>query len=480
MSQAKLEAAFNALSTNLSHNNYTEQEHTLFNRAIGILFEHPLHHEPTLIKVIQLLVEQDVDMPVVISAIIAPMLWDSTISTDVVRNVFGKTITQLVTSLDCTEINRLCSWTNQSDNTDNSCCLSEKISNRTLLSIALLLIDLEQMAAGNKDINLMKAREALHIFAPLASLFNQREIRRRLEDTAFQLLEPDIYVKFKRELEPIPALDIEILQILKDGLQILLERSAIKGEIQGRVKSLYSLHAKVERSGRSVKSIMDRIGLRIIVNSITECYKVIGIIHSHFRSIPCCFDDYISSPKENGYQSLHTCIFPVRNISYKPVELQIRTKLMNNEAEFGVAAHFKYKSTVDTVSANNHSSNPMSDESEAENSQKPDKDEFLWLLKQQVHTDNMVIFGPAGKIMHCPVGITTGQYLEKAMIKVCPQTLILVNGEPSSMSTTLHDTDSVEVVRSDRAVRQLKMILNNDWEPHKTTESIITTVSSLW
>lgn len=456
MSQAKLEPTSDIPPVNRCQNHYTENELALFHRAITILQKHSQQPTPAIISVAQLLIEQRIDAPVIISTILGPMLLASTICPASVREMFGNTIVPLIASLGRPE-----SGTSPSDDSSHAHYPSVNVSHKGILSIALLLIDLEQMAAGNTKRNLVKAHEALQTFAPLAGRLHQREIRRRLEDAAFRILKPDIYQKLQQRVEPLPALDVQILNILKDGLRILMERNAIKGEVQGRIKSIYSLYTKIVRSGRSVQSIMDRIGLRIIVNSIPDCYKVLGIVHSHFTSIPCCFDDYISSPKKNGYQSLHTCIFPVRNNSYKPVEIQIRTELMNNEAEFGVAAHSKYKNKISTVSTNTHQFRPLPDEMEAKDILGPNADEFLWLLHQQVYTNNMVIWGSAGKVMHCPRNITVGQYLQKAKIEMYPPALILVNGEPSNISDILHDTDSVEVIWPDQSGRALKMISNS-------------------
>ncbi|SHO53195.1 HD domain-containing protein [Desulfopila aestuarii] len=456
MSQAKSESAFTAPSAMCCQNHYTENEHALFQRAFTILQKRSQQPTPAIISVAQLLIEQGIHAPVVISTILAQMLLASTIRPATVRELFGNTIVPLVASLGRPESSK-----NPCNDSSHTHCLSANISHKAILSIALLLIDLEQMAAGNTKPNLLKAQEALQTFVPLAGRLNQREIRRRLEDAAFRILEPDIYQQLQQRVEPLPTLDVQILNILKNGLRILLERNAIKGEVQGRIKSIYSLYTKIVRSGRSIQSIMDRIGLRIIVNSIPDCYKVLGIVHSHFTSIPCCFDDYISSPKKNGYQSLHTCIFPVRNISYKPVEIQIRTELMNTEAEFGVAAHSKYKNKIGTVSTNTHQFSPLPDEIEAKDILGPNADEFLWLLHQQVYTNNMVIWGSAGQVMHCPRNITVGQYLQKAKIEVYPQALILVNGVPSKVSDILHDTDSVEVVWPDQSVRALKRTSNS-------------------
>ncbi|MDD5722564.1 MAG: hypothetical protein PHY29_02360 [Syntrophales bacterium] len=145
------------------------------------------------------------------------------------------------------------------------------------------------------------------------------------------------------------AEDGRSLQILLASVQGLLDKNGIEGRVQGRNKGLFAIRSKMIRTGKSLEEIMDRVGLRVIVASVPECYAALDLLHDHFESIPGTLDDYIALPKANGYQSLHTCVYPSRKISHKPIEFQIRTELMHIEAEYGAAAHWRYK--IDTVSA---------------------------------------------------------------------------------------------------------------------------------
>jgi (p)ppGpp synthase/HD superfamily hydrolase len=126
-------------------------------------------------------------------------------------------------------------------------------------------------------------------------------------------------------------------------VQHLLTKNGIRARIQGRIKSAAEIRSKMLRTGKTIDEIMDRVGLRIIVNSVLECYFVLGLLHAHYSPIPGSFDDYINRPKSNGYQSLHTCVYPLRKISDMPIEFQVRTELMHMEAEHGAAAHWRYK-----------------------------------------------------------------------------------------------------------------------------------------
>ena len=148
-------------------------------------------------------------------------------------------------------------------------------------------------------------------------------------------------------IEPIREQDQICLSPLEDGVARLLARRGLDATIQSRTKGLYSLYRKMRRLDASLDDVMDRVGLRIIVPSVEACYEVVGLLHTRFRPVPGTIDDYIGFPKQNGCQSLHTCVYPVPEVSAKPVEFQVRTERMHREAEYGVAAHWLYKNHVE-------------------------------------------------------------------------------------------------------------------------------------
>jgi GTP pyrophosphokinase len=173
-------------------------------------------------------------------------------------------------------------------------------------------------------------------------------LRRQLEDASFRILEPRLYQELAQRVEPIRADDEICLAVLQTGVKRLLDENGIVGTVEGRTKGLYSLYRKMRRLNCPLRSIMDRIGLRVIVSSIAACYRVLELLQTRFRPVPGTFDDYIAHPKANGYRSLHICFYPVPDLSYKPVEFQIRTAQMHREARFGAAAHWRYKINEET------------------------------------------------------------------------------------------------------------------------------------
>jgi GTP pyrophosphokinase len=222
-------------------------------------------------------------------------------------------------------------------------------------------------------------------------------MRKRLEDASFRLLQPRLYAELARRVARTQVEDEMCLVVLQAGVQRLLDESGIAGRVEGRTKGLYSVYHKMRRCNCPLGSIMDRIGLRVIVPSIPACYRVLELLHTRFRPVPGTFDDYIAHPKANGYRSLHACFYPVPRLSYKPVEFQIRTVEMHHQAQYGPAAHWRYKRVAE-----------MGPESEArlewlcgllrarEPASAPPA--FIQRLYRQVFDDRLIVFhrdGPA-------------------------------------------------------------------------------------
>jgi GTP pyrophosphokinase len=191
------------------------------------------------------------------------------------------------------------------------------------------------------------ARETLDLYVPLADRMGMGALRTRLEDASFHLLQPATHAEMTQSLERIRQQDQLCLSLLRDGVGKLLQQRGIDARLEGRVKGLYSIYRKMCRLDSPLDDVMDRIGLRIVVPSVEACYHVLGLLHTRFRPVPGTYDDYIRFPKENGYRSLHTCVYPVPDVSAKPVEFQIRTEAMHREAEYGVAAHWLYKNEAE-------------------------------------------------------------------------------------------------------------------------------------
>jgi len=300
-------------------------------------------------RVAGLLLGQKADAVTLAAALLAPTIWYAGTTLSEIRDAFGEAVAATLAEFGTPTALR--TDTEPHRRKDIHALLASLTGNtrKVVLRLAFRLIELEHAAepaeTGLRDL----ARETLDLYVPLADRLGLGGLRKQLEETSFRILYPDIYRDLQQKVSPIQIEDDRCLNILMEGVKRLLTKNGIDGEVQGRTKSLYGIYTKMTRSGASLHEIMDRIGLRVIVSSVPECYSVLGLLHSHFRPIPGTFDDYIGLPKENGYQSLHTCVYPVPEISYKPVEFQIRTESMHREAQFGVAAHWSYKEKEEVV-----------------------------------------------------------------------------------------------------------------------------------
>jgi GTP pyrophosphokinase len=279
---------------------------------------------------------------------------------------------------------------------------------------------------------------------PIAHRLSLGDLYRRLEDVSFHILDPAGYESLKQEVTPIQAGDDKCLEILIEGVSRLLDKNRIHAAISGRT-SLYSIHQKITRTKKPLAEIMDRVGLRVIVATVRECYTVLGLLHTHFKLIPGTFDDYIGMPKENGYQSLHTCIYPVRELSHKPIEFQIRTELMHREAEHGSAAHWLYKGKPsDTGKATTDSS--WMHGLVRQHEQAKSTEAFIEMLHRCVYENHLVVFGKGGQITHLHGGATVLDYLNTTNIVDPAGAAVKVNGEIVGIECVLRDGDSIEIV----------------------------------
>lgn len=419
--------------------NYAHNECSFIHEALA-LTQDKLSDNSSLIQgVVQVLVDQKAAPSVIVAFLTAPLLWGRFITPAVVTKKFGSQVSSLLKHFAPPQY-RPGTFSN-TDCINNIQALSSPLSgptNQVLLALAIILFELQSIIIKRQQYNREKIEDILWFTVQLASKHSFRTFRRSLEDTAFNIFNPEVYNALKSQVAPLSAEDERCLVILKKTLVGLLKQNGIAADIQGRIKSLYSIHCKICHSDKSLESIMDRIGLRIIVATVPECYRVLGLLHSHFQHIPGSFDDYIGFPKENGYQSLHTCVYPVRGIAYKPIEFQIRTICMHKEAEYGCAAHRQYKRREQTV--------PTAERPQPLHNRSTSKKDFLRFLHRSCHTGTIAIFGREGLVHHLPAHSNVGQYLRKAGIKVSPGDLIMVNRNPADERYVLKDNDSVEVI----------------------------------
>ncbi len=296
-----------------------------------------------------------------------------------------------------------------------------------------------------------KAQETLEIYAPLAHRLGIQAMKWELEDLSFSVLYPKLYVEIESLVRQRTPQREEFVQQVIDAVNDDLKQSKIKGSVAGRPKQYYSIYQKMIVRGREFDEIYDLVGIRVLVNSVRDCYAVLGAIHARWNPIPNRFKDYIATPKFNLYQSLHTTVIGPDG---RAVEIQIRTNEMHQRAEFGVAAHWKYKERVNAGKANELSAATDADMAwlahisdwQAETS---DPGEFLDSLRFEIGAKEVYVFTPQGKVIGLPAGATPVDFAYAVHTEVGHRTMgAKVNGRLVPLESELQSGDSVEIFTS--------------------------------
>lgn len=409
------------------------------------------HTHRNSLNVAGLLIDEGADAVTVSAALAAGPLWQGLIRLEDILEQVDQRVAATLSGLPSPERMQIDARNRRRESIRALLSSLDGTPRKVILLVAYRAAALEHSGSRPGEESARMARETLEFYVPLANRLGLGHLRRHLEDSCFRILEPEEYDRLHREVAPIQAEDDECLKILVPGVKHLLKQNGIQGRVQGRTKSLHGIHRKMLRTGRSAKEIMDRIGIRVIVSSVPDCYTLLGLLHAHFKPIPGTFDDYIGLPKDNGYQSLHTCVYPVREISHKPIEIQIRTELMHMEAEHGTAAHWRYKSETATEQT-------IQDQSQwirgliRQHEEAPSAEAFINRLHRQVFQNHLVVFGKGGRIVRLPERATVKSYLDKLNIPAAEDVSVKVNGVFVAIDRPLRDGDSVEVVGNRRTV----------------------------
>src|SRR6266545_54074 len=293
------------------------------------------------------------------------------------------------------------------------------------------------------------ARETMDIYAPLAQRLGLGQIAHELEDSAFQYLEPEEY----RQIAGLLTASRESRERYLDQVETLLrqeiERQGLKGELTGRAKHIYSIHLKMRKyteMGKSFNDIYDLLAIRVLVENVTDCYHALGIVHGLWRPLPGLFDDYIANPRENVYQSLHTTVM---GPGARPLEVQIRTYEMHRTAEYGVAAHWRYKepsSRHDEVFEERINWLRQLLEWQRETAE---AEEFVEYIQTDLFRDQVFVFSPKGEIKDLPAGSTPIDFAFRIHTDIGFHCVgARVNGRLVPLTYKVQNGDMVEIVTS--------------------------------
>jgi GTP pyrophosphokinase len=288
------------------------------------------------------------------------------------------------------------------------------------------------------------ARETLDIFAPVASRLGIWEIKWELEDLAFRYVNPEKYKEIAEQLsERRPDREEQIEEIKKRLIEVLANNN-IQAEISGRPKHIYSIYKKMLKKEKSFDLVRDVRAVRLLVQDIPACYSALGVIHTTWRPVPGEFDDYIADPKDNFYQSLHTAVF---YDDKKPLEVQIRTLEMHNNAEYGIAAHWRYKEGAKTTDKNFEKRIAWLRNMMDWGKDVSDAQEFVESMKSDVFQDRVYVFTPRGDAIDLPAGSTPIDFAYTVHTDVGHHCRgARVNGKLVPLHTTLNTGDRVEIL----------------------------------
>ena len=424
---------------------YAMKAHSNQKRASGDpYFSHPL-------EVAAILTDLKLDDATITTALLHDVIEDTDTTRAEIDRLFGPVIGSLVDGL--TKIKKIDLVTKKAEQAENFRKLLIAISS----DIRVLLVKLADRLHNMRTLEHVKpatririSQETLDIYAPLAGRMGMRAVLEELQDHAFRWLHPDAYRTVNDRLANLHERNRGLIDQINEELSAQLSEVGINGHIEGRRKTPYAIWQKMENRQISLEQLSDVYGFRVIVDKAEDCYQVVGVAHTKWRAVPGRFKDYISTPKQNGYRSIHTTIVGPR---HQRVELQIRTADMHQVAEYGVAAHANYKSSEPEF----RDDGPVDKDSGpyawlrrlVETLLEGNPEEFLEHTKLELFHDQVFCFTPQGRLIALPRGATPIDFAYAVHTDVGNSAVgALVNGRQLPLSTILRNGDEVQILRS--------------------------------
>lgn len=448
------------------------------------------------------LAEMHMDIPTIAAGLLHDVIEDTIYNEDYIKKEFSEEIAKLVKSVTKISLVKKDSYKQNLSEIK----AQEAIENLRLMLLAsiddirVIIIKLADKLHNMQTLQYQKphkiqriAKEVLDIYAPIAGRLGMYRIKSQLEDLAFEALYPEEANRLKKEINSLNLNLESYLKKVKKTLFNQLKEMGIQAQIDSRIKHLYSIFQKMNKSNKTLNEIYDLRGIRVIVQEIKDCYTSLGIIHTLWKPLPGRFKDYIALPKPNGYQSLHTTVMAPDG---KPIEIQIRTFEMNEQAENGIASHWMYKHNLDYKSLKNKFQwltilKQITQEYQNKTKNRLDESkEFLNNLKEELQSEEIYVFTPKADIITLPAGSTVLDFAFKIHTDVgfhCKSAL--VNDKIVPLSTELKNGDKIEIIthpdakpspiwlkylKSDRAKQKVRAYFRKKEEDSEKKEQKLT------
>ena len=421
---------------------YAMQKHGTQRRASGDpYFAHPL-------EVAAILTDLKLDDASIAVALLHDTIEDTDATRAEIDQMFGAEIGSIVEGL--TKIERLQLVTREEAQAENLRKLLLAIS----ADVRVLLVKLADRLHNLRTLDFMRedkrkriAKETMDIYAPLAGRMGMQEMRQELEDLAFKQLQPDHYEAITSRLDEMKAEFADTITTIKTELAEKLKSEGIEARVSARVKSPWSIYTKIERKQIALEQLSDMIGFRVIVPTIPDCYRALGIVHTNWKVVPGRFKDYISVPKHNDYRSIHTTIV---GVGRQRAELQLRTEEMHRVAELGIAAHALYKEgATDIHKIENESKAFVWLRTTIEHlTAGASTEDFLEYTKLELFQDQVFCFTPRGRLIALPRGATPIDFAYALHTDIGDTAVgAKINGQIVPLVTQLRSGDEIEIIR---------------------------------
>lgn len=425
---------------------YAMQKHGHQKRASGDpYFSHPL-------EVAAILTDMRMDEATIAVALLHDTIEDTSATRQEIDEFFGADLGKLVEGL--TKLKKLDLVSKKAEQAENLRKLLLAISEDVrvlLVKLADRLHNMRTLDHMPENKRLRIAEETMDIYAPLAGRMGMQGMREELEDLAFRYINPEAYRTVTARVDDVSSRNKGVIAEIERSLSALFEKYAITATVTSRQKKPWSVFRKMEAKALSFEQLSDIFGFRVIVDSVEDCYRALGAIHTTWSMVPGRFKDYISTPKQNDYRSIHTTIV---GPSRQRIELQIRTREMNEVAEYGVAAHALYKDTGGKTNA----SNTISKETNAyawlrrtieQLAEGDNPEEFLENTKLELFQDQVFCFTPKGMLIALPRKATPIDFAYAVHTDVGDTCVgAKINGRIMPLMTELKNGDEVEIIRS--------------------------------